>query len=420
MFFPSGTVAENIELARAVAIRKAARGHRPNLTVSEVMDRLNLAALASEAATTLSFGMARKLGLAMVMMASPQLVLLDEPAAGLNDVEAEDLATALRQLAGEGVGIVVVDHDMPFVMGLANTTIVLDAGKKIAEGHPDEVTAEPAVITAYLGSAAGAARREPRLEPRPRAACSVVLRADKITVDYGSVAAVRGVDIELADGESLAILGANGAGKTSLLRAVCRLVPSGGSVQLDGKRMSRDGAKVARSGVVHVLEGRHIFTNMTVAENLRVGLPKQAGVALAEVLEMFPVLKPRLAALGGALSGGQQQSLAIARALMRRPKVLVLDEPTLGLSPVAVDELAAAIQRIRAEWGSALLIAEQSVSLALAVSERYVVLRRGQIVAQGSSHAVNAADDIFMSYLGQTYSELMPEIRVTTRSQEKK
>jgi branched-chain amino acid transport system ATP-binding protein len=403
-FFPSATVAENIELAQAAGFRNSGRNRRP-ISVSEILDRVGLQDMADDPASVLSFGHKRKLALAMVMTASPRLVLLDEPSAGLNDVETQDIAETLRHMAAEGMGVVVVDHDMPFVMGIAARTIVLDAGKKLAEGTPQEVSADPTVITAYLGPSVPVRRTESAARLKGLSRESIVLAAKNIGVEYGSVVAVRNVSLDLREGESLAVLGANGVGKTSLLRAVCRLTSASGSVSLSGRELKADGASAARSGLVHVLEGRHIFTNMTVAENLRVGLARQNGLLLDDVLEMFPLLKTRLSMLGGALSGGQQQSLAIARALMHRPRVLVLDEPTLGLSPVAITGLIDSIRRIRDEWGTSLLIAEQSVNLALAVSDRYVVMRRGEIISDGRSESVSAGDEMFMAYLGHALPE---------------
>jgi branched-chain amino acid transport system ATP-binding protein len=219
------------------------------------------------------------------------------------------------------------------------------------------------------------------------------------------VKVVRGVDLDVLAGEAVAILGPNGAGKTTFMRAVSRLLPATGTVTFEGRPLGGSAEQVVRRGVAHVLEGRHIFTQLTVRENLLV--PRLAAgrkgfdSLMNRVLEMLPAVKANLDRLGGHLSGGQQQQLSIARSLLTGPRLLMLDEPSLGLSPVAVDQLRTSLRYFRENFDTALLIAEQSLPLALDVADRYYLLRRGRMVESGSAKAPGARDAILAAYLGQ-------------------
>lgn len=230
------------------------------------------------------------------------------------------------------------------------------------------------------------------------------LVAEDLHASYGGVRALRGVSLRVPHGECAAVLGANGAGKTTLLRAISGLIRSEGRVRLDGKEASGAPERVARAGIGHVLEGRHIFTNMTVRENLLVGRFGARGKASAELLafllDEFPVLKLKLDSLGGELSGGQQQTVVIARSLMAQPKVLLMDEPSLGLSPVVIDQLASAIGKLRVELGTTLLVAEQSISLALEIGSYFYVLQRGQVSYEGPGDLSVLWDEVHRAYLG--------------------
>jgi branched-chain amino acid transport system ATP-binding protein len=215
-----------------------------------------------------------------------------------------------------------------------------------------------------------------------------LLAVDALQVRYGRVRALNGVDLELEPGRVLAVLGRNGAGKSSLLGAVAGLVsPNRGRVAWDGVDVTRMPAdRRARRGIALVPEGRRIFANVTVRENLALGAflrpAAERDGALERVLAVFPALAERIDAGGGELSGGQQQMLAIGRALMANPALLVLDEPSEGLAPVIVDELAVVLRRLAA-GGTGLLVIEHNFGLVRRVAERYYVLSKGQVVDQG-------------------------------------
>jgi branched-chain amino acid transport system ATP-binding protein len=224
-----------------------------------------------------------------------------------------------------------------------------------------------------------------------------------LSVWYGASRALNGIDLNVRDGECVALFGANGSGKTSLLRAISCLVPSRGDIRLDGVPIRGRPERVARRGIGHVLEGRHVFTQLTVEENLQIARFAYSGDAFNElfdaVIAMFPDVKANRKRLGGQLSGGQQQMVAIARSLLADPKILLLDEPSLGLAPLVVDQLSDALEHLRGRWGTTLLLAEQSTSLALDVADRVYVLRRGRVAYTGPANDAAVAE-IERAYLG--------------------
>jgi branched-chain amino acid transport system ATP-binding protein len=229
------------------------------------------------------------------------------------------------------------------------------------------------------------------------------LKLQDVHVSYGSTEAARGVSFVVSSGTCVALLGANGSGKSSLLRAISRIVPSVGRIEVDGKELPTSVESVAYSGVGHVLEGRHIFSNLTVEENLNVALAASKDRSqdrLAAIIEAFPVLRTKYRAYGGELSGGQQQMVAIARSLIAGPRVLLMDEPSLGLAPRVVEDLAGTIKWIVSSLGVTLLIAEQSLSLANEVAHEFVVLRNGSVAFSGNADEQQLWDEVHRAYFG--------------------
>ncbi len=236
---------------------------------------------------------------------------------------------------------------------------------------------------------------------------SPILQVSDLRVHYGAIEALRGVSIEVPAGEVVALIGANGAGKTTTLRAVSKMInPSGGSIRFEGEDVTRlpSHALVAR-GMAHAPEGRGIFLNLTVRENLMLGayLRRDAD-AVATDLErataLFPILAERAHQVGGTLSGGEQQMLAVARALMSRPKLMLLDEPSLGLAPQLVERIFGALREVN-EGGVALLLVEQNAHKALQLAHRAYVLETGTIVMSGSGRELLASPEVRRAYLGE-------------------
>ena len=232
-----------------------------------------------------------------------------------------------------------------------------------------------------------------------------MLRVDDLTVSYGGVQAVRGVSLEIREGEMVALIGPNGAGKSSLLNGLSGIVrPASGRVEMEGRALSRQPAyRISRLGMIQVPEGRHVLGGQTVLENLLLGRLALGGRGpepeLERVFALFPILKERVRQPAGSLSGGQQQMLAIGRALMGSPRILLLDEPSLGLAPIVTDQVFAAL-RVLNEAGLTILVVEQNARRALAAATRAYVLERGRIAFGGPSAELIEDQRIVDSYLG--------------------
>jgi branched-chain amino acid transport system ATP-binding protein len=233
-----------------------------------------------------------------------------------------------------------------------------------------------------------------------------LLELQGVQASYGPIKALHGVDIEVQQGSMVALLGANGAGKTTTLRSISGMVRTAGRVRFDGRDIvNRSPEEVARLGVAHVPEGRGTLSQLTVWENLQMGayLRRDRGRIkqdLERVCGYFPWIRERQRQVAALLSGGEQQMLAIARALMLRPRLLLLDEPSLGLSPIVVREIFGIVEAINREQGLAVLIVEQNANLALQVASRAYLLEVGRVVLEGGSDELARNDSVRRSYLG--------------------
>jgi branched-chain amino acid transport system ATP-binding protein len=226
-----------------------------------------------------------------------------------------------------------------------------------------------------------------------------------VAARYGPLEALHGIDLSVAEGEIVAVLGANGAGKTTTLRAISATVRTSGEIVFAGERLARRPEAVARAGIAHVPEGRGTFTQLSVEENLRLGAHVRRDRAGAKadrenVLRRFPILAERRRQAAGTLSGGEQQQLALARALMQRPRLLLLDEPSLGLAPLVVVGFYEVVRELNEQEGLSVLVVEQNASLALASSSRAYVLEVGRVAVDGPSSALQRDESVRRSYLG--------------------
>ncbi|WP_375690141.1 ABC transporter ATP-binding protein [Pseudooceanicola sp. LIPI14-2-Ac024] len=234
-----------------------------------------------------------------------------------------------------------------------------------------------------------------------------VLAVRNVETFYGAIMALRGVSIDVAEGEIVTILGANGAGKTTLMKTICGLMdPEKGSVTLMGERIDGlDPDRIVKKGLALVPEGREVFPYLTIEENLKLGAFTRRdaiGGDLELVYDYFPILKERRKQAAGFLSGGQQQMLAIGRGLMARPKLMLLDEPSLGLSPLLTQEIFGIIARLNAEQGVTMLVVEQNAHIALATAHKGYVLETGRIVMAGAAEMLRNSPDIQEFYLGKS------------------
>jgi branched-chain amino acid transport system ATP-binding protein/branched-chain amino acid transport system permease protein len=345
----------------------------------------------------------RLVEIARALATRPGLLVLDEPAAGLDAADKAALGDVLRKVAQAGIAVVLVEHDMELVMAVSRHVVVLDAGAKIAEGSPACVANDAAVLEAYLGTGKSADRGRARPLASP---ATPVLRAAGVSAGYGAAIIVRDVALGVDEGEVVAVIGTNGAGKTTLLRALSGLLrPTVGDVSLDGEKIDRLPAhRVAARGLVLVPEGRQVFPELSVVDNLRLGgfargAEGQARL-LAALLDRFPRLRERQHQRAGSLSGGEQQMLAIARGLMARPRVLMLDEPSLGLAPKLLDDLYGLLAELRNE-GKTILLVDQMAVLALSVADRAYVLHGGAIRRSGSAADIGRDPALVQAYLGE-------------------
>lgn len=231
-----------------------------------------------------------------------------------------------------------------------------------------------------------------------------MLELREIRVGYGRIEVVHGVDLSVGAGEVLGMIGPNGAGKSSILRAICGLVrPASGETLFEGRLLTGMAPEqIVRLGLALVPEGRHIFKTLTVAENLRLGTRNDSGSGawIKQTLERFPILRERAGQCADRLSGGEQQQLAIARALLGKPKLLILDEPSLGLAPKMIDVIYELLQSLRDE-GVTMLLVEQNAARTIAFCDRCVVLGTGRIRAQGSRSELQRNPDVLRAYLGR-------------------
>lgn len=425
--FPNMSVLENVWVGMHAGARtRWSRGVRRERArehdeAAALLDRVSpeLLKRANDPAGQLSYGDQRRVEIARTLAAKPRLLLLDEPAAGLNQRERRELIDLISTLTDDGtLRVILIEHDVPLVMRVAQRVMVLHMGRRLAEGPPAGIRQDPRVLEAYLGTRNPAEKPAPparvgvRDEPVPETGTDAaegavpLLSVRNTSVNYGHVAAIVNVSITVRSGEIFALLGANGAGKSTTINMISGLTPPHtGSVELAGVGVisRRKPHEVAALGVAQVPEGRRIFPKLTVHENLEVaGYLRRHDVDVATQCERIYGVFPELARMreraGGALSGGEQQMLAIGRALMSEPKVLMLDEPSLGLAPMVVDRIWEIVVSLRGE--TTVILVEQNYVRALEIADSAAVLEHGSIQLQGPASTV-AKDPVLSDlYLG--------------------
>jgi branched-chain amino acid transport system ATP-binding protein len=387
------SVLDNVRLG---LLRGSWRGEAPAALARALLSLVGYAGSETRLAATLPHVDRRLVEIARALATGPAVLLLDEPAAGLDEADTVKLGGLLQRLARAGLAVVLVEHDMSLVMSISDEIVVLDAGRRIASGAPAAVRADPAVKAAYLGSTTS-------IEPlAPRAPGAPLLDVRELNAGYGPLAVLHQIGLRVGRGETIAVLGPNGAGKSTLMKALSGLIrPVQGEIGFGGVELMRLPAHlVARAGLILVPEGRQVFPQLTVAENLRLGATRRSDFDNAEIemmLDRFPRLRPRLHTAAGLLSGGEQQMLAVARGLLARPDILLLDEPSLGLAPAVAAELFGQFTRLRDE-GMTLLIVDQMADHVLAIADRGYVIAGGRVVAQGEPSRLRDAmlDDAYL------------------------
>jgi branched-chain amino acid transport system ATP-binding protein len=235
-----------------------------------------------------------------------------------------------------------------------------------------------------------------------------MLEVSQLVVHYGGICALDHVSLHVDPGEIVSVIGANGAGKSTLLRTICAVQPlTSGTIKFKGQLLKKDASRVVRDGMTLVPEGRRIFAPLSVHENLLLGAytrhdPKGIAGTMEEIFQLFPRLQERLYQRGGTLSGGEQQMLAVSRALMSKPQILLLDEPSLGLAPIVIDSMFETIRRLNRDLGLTILIVEQNATLALEMCDRAYVLETGKIRMEGRGADLLHDERVMESYLGIT------------------
>ena len=307
------------------------------------MEYVGLKGVGNELAGSLPYGVQRRVEIARALASEPRLLLLDEPTAGMNPAETEDATALFRRLRDElGITILLIEHDMRVVMNISERISVMDYGEKIAEGVPQRNRVQPEGHRGLPGTGAAAVPATGgRAVKRAGRQAMSLLELENIHSYYGKIHALKGVSLTVEEGEIVTLIGGNGAGKTTTLRSISGLLhPRKGRVRLMGKDITKCLPTVHKEGLGLVPEGRGIFPGLTVLENLEMGayiVKDKAEIerGIEYAFSLFPRLKERSTQKGGTLSGGEQQMLAPPAGLMSNPKILLMDEPSMGLAPVA-------------------------------------------------------------------------------------
>jgi branched-chain amino acid transport system ATP-binding protein len=319
--------------------------------------------------------------------------LLDEPLAGLAAAERERIGAIIKRISTD-VPVLLVEHDIDRVFQLADHVTVMNEGRVLLDGTVEDARASPQVQQVYIGSGAAAVAARPR---ETAAQLNALLTVEHVDTFYGKSHILNDVNFTLHDKEIIALLGRNGAGKSTLLKTLIGIAPaSRGSINLAGNQLiGLPSAECARLGIGYVPQGRGLFAGMSVEQNLELGgLKRQTGHGVhwtrERIYEYFPRIAERLDSPADYLSGGEQQMVAVARALSGDVRVLLLDEPFEGLAPTVVEQLFETFDRLRKEI--AIIIVDHHLDLALALSDTTVALERGRVIHQGPSRALR--DDL--------------------------
>ncbi|WP_458756888.1 ATP-binding cassette domain-containing protein [Afipia sp. TerB] len=349
-----------------------------------IAERVGLGDVVDRKPPTLPFADLRRLEMAKAIARDPKVVLVDEPFAGLTLAEVATFSELIRSFRDEGRAVMLVDHNVKSVAALVDRVLAMYLGEEIVTGRAEDVMQNETVRRVYLGG-----KIETSARPETSFADKVpFLQVENVSVHYGKAQALQDVSIHVHEGEFVSVVGLNGAGKTTLFNTISGLLPYSGEVLRSGQKLrGESAAQIARNGIVHCPETRELFGEMTVRENLDLGghhlekaeLDKQ----LAWLFDLFPILKERQNQMAQTLSGGEQQMLAIGRALMMQPKILILDEPTLGLAPIILEQLSKALEKLRQTTKITVLLGEQNVTFALPHADRVYVLEHARIVWEG-------------------------------------
>jgi branched-chain amino acid transport system ATP-binding protein len=391
----------------------------------ELLDFVGIARLAGEPASNLSYGQRKLLELASLLVADPAVLLLDEPAGGVNPTLIGHLADRIADLNRAGKTILIVEHNMEFVMSLCSRITVLSQGTALVSGTPAEVRSDPAVLDAYLGGEddpqtqrelADQAEQHPpasisvravRAVPRERLGESpALLTVRGVTAGYGGGDILKQVSLDVPRGGITCVVGPNGAGKSTLMATISGLLrPRLGEIRFDGDLVSGLAPRqVLGRGIAQIPQAHSLFGDMTVRENVEMGAftvgdRHVVRERLAAVEELYPIVRDRADEKAGSLSGGQQRLVEFARCLMLDPELIMLDEPSMGLDPQTRQMVFGMVQLMN-ERGKTILLVEQNARAGLKLSSHGVVLENGTVRLTGSGREVLEHPEIGALYLG--------------------
>ena len=440
--FPRLTVLENMLVATQRkqgwlrGILRIAGSAAERRRAVELLEFVGIARLAHEPAGNLSYGQRKLLELASLLVADPDVLLLDEPAGGVNPTLIQHLADRIKELNQAGKTFLVVEHNMEFVMNLCHQVTVLSQGTPLVSGAPEAVRSNPAVLDAYLGGeddeatqrelademahphpvGAGAASTTPKAArpPTRHTAPEPLLRIDGVTAGYGGGDILKRVSFDVPEGGITCIVGPNGAGKSTLLSTISGLLrPREGKIRFKGRVISGlSPRQILDLGIAQVPQAHSLFPEMTVRENVEMGAftlsdNKLVRERLAAVEEVYPIVRERADEKAGSLSGGQQRLVEFARCLMLDPSMIILDEPSMGLDPQIRQIVFEMVERMHGR-GKTILLVEQNARAGLKLSSRGVVLENGMVRLTGSGREVLEHPEIGALYLGGAVSTGAP------------
>ncbi|TCD54561.1 ATP-binding cassette domain-containing protein [Alloscardovia theropitheci] len=422
----------------AVSLINGPAQKREHKDVSQRIDREidyyreRLGSRVNDATYTLSYANRRRTEIARAHISEPEILLLDEPTAGMNQSETAEVLQQLLYLKEQGHTILLVEHKMDLVATVSDRVIAMDGGKIIAVGDPDEVRSNPLVVESYLGRKLGSDDDVNRVRTQVRAERNAgvlnsqnavddqeqnsldfgddtksLLTMKDVNVYYGQVHALQDVNLTVPQGAIVSLLGGNASGKSTTMKTLLGINKvTSGSITYNGEDITHTSTRErVKQGIAAVPEARRIFPQMTIYENLLTGAYTQkdrARVAedVAAMYERFPRLKERRNQLAGTMSGGEQQMLAFARALMSHPRLICMDEPTMGLSPRLVEDVLEQIASLRDDLGVSVLMVEQQAQLALSIADYGYVLQSGRIRLAGTGAQLLDDPRVQEAYLG--------------------
>ncbi len=402
------TVLENLMVARHYGAHSSSAG--VHAECEGTLREMGLWDVAHVKADDLTLLQLKRLELARALALEPRVLLMDEIGAGLVESEIAELIEVIKVLRHRVEAIVIIEHIMDVITECCDRVAVLDWGRLIADGPVQKVLAEPEVVSCYLGT--GCEALVPRVTPHEvKDDASPILTVERMSASYGHFRALSDISFDVHHGEVVALLGANGAGKTTAARSISGMIPvTDGRISLSGRDVTGLASHdIARLGLAHCMEGRHIFADLTVHENLVLAgteSGKKDGLQgrLDRVYDLFDVLADRRRKSGKQLSGGQQQMLAIGRALMADPELIIFDEIALGLAPTTVDRLYDTLVKIRDE-GMTIILIEQNVERGLSLADRVFVLEKGTIALGGTPADLRGDPRLEALYMGESQVE---------------